>query len=102
VQNNTDIYITNVPVDLPEAAIADALRDCLPVRIKLSPAVNPEDRLKPDQFYDWMPRSGECAADLAITVMWTELHADNQVHCTSPICIVVSTFSQCYTIPLTI
>ncbi|KAI9638333.1 uncharacterized protein MKK02DRAFT_42720 [Dioszegia hungarica] len=55
---NTDLFISNVPADLPEAAIADALRDCLPVRIKLNVPVQQGDRLKPDAYYDWMPRSG--------------------------------------------
>jgi hypothetical protein len=60
-QTSNDLYISNVPPNLPEAAIADTLRDCLPVRIKLNMPVESADRLKPDDYYDWMPRSGTSA-----------------------------------------
>jgi hypothetical protein len=43
-----------------EEYIAKALEDCMPVRINLRHQVDPNHRLKPDEYYDWMPRAGEC------------------------------------------
>ncbi|OCF45496.1 hypothetical protein I317_00744 [Kwoniella heveanensis CBS 569] len=55
------IYVNSFPPDIEEGVLADALRGCLPVRIKLDPAVPEEARLLPDMHYDWMPRSAERA-----------------------------------------
>lgn len=62
----------------------DALRDCLPVRIKLNMPVEPKDRLKPDAHYDWMPRAGmSFQAVMGQKLTWKVLF-------TSPIFIAVS------------
>ncbi|WVF72122.1 hypothetical protein IAT40_006934 [Kwoniella sp. CBS 6097] len=52
------IFVNSFPPDLEETVLADALRGCLPIRIKLNPAVPNEARLLPDMHYDWMPRNG--------------------------------------------
>jgi hypothetical protein len=32
----------------------------MPVRINIKPPVDPNVRLKPDEYYEWMPKAGEC------------------------------------------
>jgi hypothetical protein len=60
-QTSSTLFISHVPPDVPEEYIAKALEDCMPVRINLKHQVDPNHRLKPDEYYDWMPRAGECA-----------------------------------------
>ncbi|WVQ78120.1 hypothetical protein IAT38_000201 [Cryptococcus sp. DSM 104549] len=52
------IYVNSYPPDMPESALADCLKSCLPIRVKMPVAVPPEVRLRPDAYYNWMPRCG--------------------------------------------
>ncbi|ORY33788.1 hypothetical protein BCR39DRAFT_557015 [Naematelia encephala] len=52
------LYISSVPPQFKEESLAEILRDCLPVRISLSHPVLPGERIMPNQFYEWMPKSG--------------------------------------------
>jgi hypothetical protein len=52
------LYLNSIPPDMTEQTIVEALRDCLPVWIKTEHPVPPQERLKPDVFYSWMPKSG--------------------------------------------
>ncbi|WVQ98700.1 hypothetical protein IAU59_005831 [Kwoniella sp. CBS 9459] len=52
------IYVNSFPPDMKEDVLADALRACLPLRIKIPSAVPEEARLLPNMHYDWMPRHG--------------------------------------------
>ncbi|OCF54150.1 hypothetical protein L486_08346 [Kwoniella mangroviensis CBS 10435] len=55
---NPMIYVNMYPPDLSEAAIANSMPGCLPIRVKLDTAVSPEVRLYPDTHYDWMSKTG--------------------------------------------
>ncbi|KAL7423910.1 hypothetical protein Q5752_001495 [Cryptotrichosporon argae] len=52
------LYISGVRQDIPEDNLAEVLRECLPVRIKLPPAVPAAQRLLPNAHYNWMTRHG--------------------------------------------
>ncbi|WWC90052.1 uncharacterized protein L201_004984 [Kwoniella dendrophila CBS 6074] len=52
------IYVNMFPPDIPEQTLADALAGCLPIRVKIGPAVPSEARLLPDMHYDWMSKTG--------------------------------------------
>nr|XP_019042715.1 hypothetical protein I302_08421 [Kwoniella bestiolae CBS 10118]OCF21645.1 hypothetical protein I302_08421 [Kwoniella bestiolae CBS 10118] len=52
------IFVNMYPADLSEGALADAMPGCLPIRVKIEPAVPPEVRLLPDMHYDWMSKTG--------------------------------------------
>lgn len=58
VQPAAILFLANVPPDLPEGDIAGAVRECMPVRIQLEMAVPPQEKVKPDAYYNWMPRQG--------------------------------------------
>ncbi|KAK4688223.1 hypothetical protein P7C73_g1892, partial [Tremellales sp. Uapishka_1] len=59
--NDSTIYINNVPNDLEEFQLAEALRECLPVRILLKPLIPDNEKLLPNVNYDWMGKSAEKA-----------------------------------------
>lgn len=63
LQVGSMLYINNVPSDLSEEIIARALKECMPVRIKLDLAVPPNTRIQPDEYYAWMPKSGTLTFD---------------------------------------
>ncbi|WVR09791.1 hypothetical protein IAU60_006867 [Kwoniella sp. DSM 27419] len=54
----TGFFINSFPTDLPEIALAEALRDCLPLKIKLDSGIPSAERILPDLHYDWMPKNG--------------------------------------------
>lgn len=53
------LYAFNIPHDLPEAVLRDAIRDAEPTVIEYHSPIPKHERLRPDQFYDWMPLNGE-------------------------------------------
>lgn len=53
------LFISHVPSDLREIDIVEMVRDSVPVRINLRHTVPLNWRVSPDDYYEWMPRSGE-------------------------------------------
>jgi len=56
---SSTLFISHVPPDLVEHAIAHALRECMPVRIKLHRVVDLGGSFAQNAYQDWMPRGGE-------------------------------------------
>jgi hypothetical protein len=52
------IYLSNIPSDMTEAHISTFIAQSPPEKIDFQHHVPVNERLRPDQYYDWMPRHG--------------------------------------------
>lgn len=53
------LYLSNIPPDMTEAVFVSFIAQCQPVRVKFEDDVQVQERLRPDHYYEWMPRHGQ-------------------------------------------
>ncbi|WWC69489.1 uncharacterized protein I206_103430 [Kwoniella pini CBS 10737] len=74
------VYVHSYPANMSENEIVDAVRGCLPTAINITTPVPPEMRLRPDIWYDWMPKTGtiefwsEALAERALAILVNYAH----------------------------